>query len=176
MLVRPDNSVVTLPTTCENLEISTVARRCKQRKGKVQIPQLAVFGLMSLIRLFITIYRTGMRERKWWWPIFIYLFDVSLPNAWSLNRKLFPKEESVAQLLKFRIKLALTLLKNCGQSYHQGKSIPKPLPYVHENTTNHLPTENGNGRRCTNCPGKAKIVCSECKVGLHPRWCEEYHK
>jgi len=35
----------------------------------------------------VACYRTRVRQRKWWWPIFNYLFDVTVVNAWYLMRK-----------------------------------------------------------------------------------------
>ena len=31
-------------------------------------------------------YRIGIRSKKWWWPIFTWLIDVSINNAWILMK------------------------------------------------------------------------------------------
>ena len=32
-------------------------------------------------------YRMGVRSKKWWWPVFAFIIDASLHNAWQLHRK-----------------------------------------------------------------------------------------
>lgn len=83
----------------------------------------------------VAAYRTRMRQRKWWWPIFVYLKrykrdtskDVSVSNAWILNKKLLASNIAISQLLRFRRTLALTLLRKYGTPSNQGRAFPKPL-------------------------------------------------
>ena len=34
----------------------------------------------------INAYRIAVRGKKWWWPLFTWLFDVAVQNAWLLPR------------------------------------------------------------------------------------------
>lgn len=184
MLVRwNDNSVCTVGTNCEEFSVGTARRWCRTKKSTIQVPQPTVFaqynkgmGGVDLMDQNIASYRTRMRQRKWWWPIFVYLFDASVSNAWILNRKLLPADKAITQLLKFRRYLAVTLLRNHGLPPSQGKSTPKPLSSVRYDNSNHWPVVNQTERRCANCPGKAKFICSKCNVGLHPKCFMVYHK
>lgn len=184
MLVRwNDNSVVTIATNYEHLSLGTASRWSREKKAKVQVQQPTVFatynkamGGVDLLDQNIAAYRTRMRQRKWWWPIFVYLFDAAVTNAWILNRKVLPIDEAVGQLLKFRRNLALVILKKHGKPSIQGKTYPTPLAELRGDTIDHWPLENDTQRRCAQCPGKAKFICSKCKVGLHPKCFMDYHK
>lgn len=183
MLVRwADNSVVTAATNFENMSVGTVKRWSREKKARVQVPQPTLFasynkgmGGVDIMDQNVAAYRTRMRQRKWWWPIFVYLFDVSVSNAWILNKKLLPPDTAIGQLLRFRRNLALTLLRKYGTPSSQGRSYPKPLQDVRRDNLNHWPVEIATQRRCANCKKKAKCVCSKCNVGLHPKCFMEYH-
>lgn len=135
-------------------------------------------GGVDLLDQGIAAYRTRIRQNKWWWPIFIYLFDACVVNAWLLNRKPLPADSAIHQLPKFRreIKeeLAVTLLQKYGKPSYQ-RSQPKPLQGVRYDNTGHWPVVNATERRCGNCPGKAKFICSKCNIGLHPKCFQQYH-
>ncbi|XP_054259672.1 piggyBac transposable element-derived protein 2-like [Macrosteles quadrilineatus] len=108
MVVRwHDNSVCTVATNCENFSVGRASRWSREQKAKVQVPQPTVFskynkgmGGVDLLDQGIAAYRTRIRQKKWWWPIFIYLFDACVVNAWLLNRKLLPADLAIHQLLK----------------------------------------------------------------------------
>ena len=63
-------------------------------------------------------------SRKWWWLIFIYLFDVKVVSAWYLVQKVHGQADS---LLDFRRQLALSMLKTYGTPSTQGRR-PSLLP------------------------------------------------
>ena len=42
----------------------------------------------------ISVYRPMMRIRKWYWPLFVYILQISVYNGWKLNRRLDPKKWS----------------------------------------------------------------------------------
>lgn len=75
-----------------------------------------------------------MRQRKWWWPIFLYFFDVTIVNAWLLWRKVKNNKES---LLSFRQYLAVTILKTYGSPSKQGRRAAKVLQGVRYDELNH---------------------------------------
>lgn len=183
MLVRwVDNSVVTAATNFEELAVGSATRWSREKKTKIQVPQPTLFssynkgmGGVDIMDQNVAAYRTRMRQRKWWWPIFVYLFDVSVSNAWILNKKLLPKDDAVGKLIQFRRALALTFLRKHGKPSLQGKIKPTPLQDVRHDTCSHWPLEIPKQRRCAHCKGKAKFSCSKCNVGLHPKCFLEYH-
>ena len=69
---------------------------------------------------FISTYKTHIRQRKWWWSIFVYFLDVSVVNAWLLSRKFGYN----MPLLDFKRYIAKSLLKSYGTPSSQGKIPP----------------------------------------------------
>lgn len=89
-----------------------VFRWSNAEKKKVLITRPTLFqiynqgmGGVDQIDQQIACYRTRLRQRKWLWPIFIYLFDETVVNAWHLTRQVHGQADS---LLEFRHHLALT--------------------------------------------------------------------
>ena len=112
-------------------------------------------------------YRTRMRQRKWWWPIFAYLFDVSVVNAWLLMRSIHPEEPVCLSLLLFRRTLALMLLHSYGVKSSKGKIAPKWIIWW---TIRKLIED------VLFVGKKSNFICSKCGVGLHPKICfKAYH-
>ncbi|KAL3271449.1 hypothetical protein HHI36_021935 [Cryptolaemus montrouzieri] len=93
-----DNKLVTMATNLENQSMMT-ARRCKEDKSKQNVPQPKVVsnynkcmeGVDKMDGL-VAAYRSRMRQRKWYWPIFHYFFDVRVVNGWILMKKLRPED------------------------------------------------------------------------------------
>ena len=115
--------------------------------------------------------KNRIRQREWWWPIFIYLFDVSIVNAWVLWRKIKNKNQ---QLLEFRRNLAITVLKAHGTPANQGKRPAPVFSGFGYGGMNHW-LESSNRRRCAYCGGSASFQCSKCNVGMHPKCQKLYH-
>ena len=119
MLVRwKDNNVVTITTNHEENKMGSCTRWSKENKSRVNVPQPAVFssynkgmGGVVLVDQMVATYRTRMHQKKWYWPIFTYLLDVSVVNAWIIMRKVFPNDDKAQSLLKFRRHISLSLLK-----------------------------------------------------------------
>lgn len=178
-----DNKVVTAASNFESHEIKNTLRYCRESKSKISIPQPKIFdnynkGMGGVDKLdgLVAVYRTRMRQRKWWWPIFSYLFDVSIVNAWLLFRKVYPTHEMSSTLLKFRRYLALSLLKSNGRKSNKGKVVPSPSYDVRFDKINHLPDYSEKERRCASCGKNAKFICIKCQRALHPKTCFfQYH-
>ena len=55
-------------------------------------------------------YRSGIRRKKWWFPLFTWLVDVSIQNEWLLGRVADCKD--CDNLLTFRRYVAIFYLKH----------------------------------------------------------------
>ena len=114
---------------------------------------------------FISTYRTHIRQRKWWWSIFVYFLDVSVVNAWLLSRKFGYN----MPLLDFKRYIAKSLLKSYGTLSSQGKIPPTVVKDVRFDGLGHYPRSVQTEKLCRHCRGKAKFICSKCEVGVHPK-------
>lgn len=68
----------------------------------------------------LNVYRIGIRGKKWWWPIFTWLVDVCVQNAWIIYKNLHP---DISQLV-FRREITQVYLK---KFQNLPKSSGRPL-------------------------------------------------
>ena len=174
-----DNAVVTIAANFGSVAEGKVMRWSNAEKKKVQIPRPTLFqtynqgmGGVDQIDQQVACYRTRIRQRKWWWPIFIYLFDVSVVNAWYLMRKVCGSADS---LIDFRRVLAQTMLKTYGTQSVQGRR-PVPCPDdVRYDSKSHWIVKGLTERRCKQCGKKTVYRCEKCDTGLHAECFKPYH-
>lgn len=185
MLLRwNDNNVVTMATNYEELSTQDVSCWSREKKGLISLSQPSVvmsynknMGGVDKMDQLVAGYRSRMRLKKWWWPIFAYFVDVSVVNGWLLAWKLKNTNHSES-LLIFRRDIALTLLKKYGTESNKGKVYPQPTTSIRNDGTNHWIVENEKNtqRRCAQCKGKTVFICEKCLVGLHPKCFKLFHK
>ncbi|CAK1554360.1 unnamed protein product [Leptosia nina] len=151
-----DNNVVTVATNFENLAITSATRWSNEEKAKVQVPQPSLIsnynkymGGVDKCDQAVANLRTRMRIKKWWWPIFAYLLDVSVVNAWLLARKNGCTRDTES-LFVFRRFIARSLLSTHGTPPHQGRKPAKPLSTMRYDGKEHWLVPINTERRCAN--------------------------
>lgn len=174
-----DNNTVNVATNYDSSGVTSVKRFSVEKKASISIPKPEVIvnynthmGGVDQMDESVAAYRTRMRQKKWWWPIFLYFIDVTVVNAWILWKK--KTNDKTVKLLSFRRAIALTLLKKYGTPSQQGKRSAPVMQDVRYDGLNHF-LRKCQTRRCGNCTGKAAFFCIKCDVGLHPRCHEDYH-
>ncbi|KAJ8952083.1 hypothetical protein NQ318_010996 [Aromia moschata] len=106
-----DNSVVTVVSMVHVVHpLSNANRYSSAEKRKIGIPRPNTIG------------KIGIRGKKWGWPIFTWLVDSCLENAWIIYRK---HNLNVTQLI-FRREIAQVYLK---QFQNLPKSAGRPSTY-----------------------------------------------
>ena len=77
-----DNYVVSVGFTCHGVQpVTKVSRYCHMQKRKISIPQPALvskykfMGGTDRMNENISYYRTGIRAKKWYWPLFTWMMD-----------------------------------------------------------------------------------------------------
>jgi len=180
MVVRwRDNAVVTLAANFGSVQEGQVRRWFDSEKKKMPVTRPTMFqvynsgmGGVDQMDQQVACYRTRIRQRKWWWPIFIYLIDVTVVNAWYLMKKVHGTADS---LLDFRRQLAITLLMTSGTQSQQGRR-PAALPDdVRFDGKCHWIVKGSTERRCKVCSKKTIYRCEKCDVGLHADCFKQYH-
>lgn len=125
----------------------------------------------------VNVYRIGIRGKKWWWPIFTWLVDVAIENAWQLSRLAGNKSSQ----LKFRTQLALAYinefkcpLKSAGRKSKLLKEIIERCDGLHHYVQ---PTYAVQRRRCAGTPCKSisRTEYQKCKVGLCVKYFVRFH-
>ena len=89
-----DNKVVNAISTATGKEpIQTVKRFCHKQKERVEIEQPNIInvcnksmGGVDRMDQNVAAYMLNLRSKKWWWPLFRFVIDVSVNNAFQLYR------------------------------------------------------------------------------------------
>jgi hypothetical protein len=105
-----DNSVVTIASNKFGTKPLVKAKRwssAEKRVIEVNQPYViqaynAGMGGVDRMDQNISKYRISIRSKKWWWPIFAHLLDVTVQNAWILYRKCPSSTDRPLCLLEFR--------------------------------------------------------------------------
>jgi hypothetical protein len=105
-----DNSVVTIASNCLGTKPVVKAKRWSAAEKKVidvdqpYVIQAYNAGMGGVDRMDqnVSKYRISIRSKKWWWPVFAHLLDVTVQNAWLLYRKCPSSADRPMCLLEFR--------------------------------------------------------------------------
>uniref|UniRef100_A0A672KYQ5 PiggyBac transposable element-derived protein 3-like n=2 Tax=Sinocyclocheilus grahami TaxID=75366 RepID=A0A672KYQ5_SINGR len=113
-----DNKCVTLLSSACGVEpLSSVKRYKKEVQQKVDVPCPSIvlaynqaMGGIDLSNMLVHLYKTPMKARRWYLPLFGYIIDVSIVNAWLIyKRDCNLLKEKPMPLKKFRLSVAATL-------------------------------------------------------------------
>lgn len=132
-----DNNVVTGMSTVYGVEpVTKASRYSSAAKKKISVTRPALFtkynkhmGGTDVMDQNINHYRCGIRCKKWWWPIFTYLIDASINNAWICMRQ---GGSSVSQL-DFRRDVAQVYLM---RAHNAPKGAGRPSRSISSRTDN----------------------------------------
>ena len=89
-----DNGAVTVGFHCKNIQpLSNTRRWSKEAKYYINVPRPAMTGCSNSsmggtdhMDQSIASYCPLIRNRKWYWPLFLYSVEVSFYNSWLLYR------------------------------------------------------------------------------------------
>ena len=127
-------------------------------------------------------YRIKIRGKRWHFPIFTYIIDMTVINAYVLycmaNEKI-PLLEFLRRIVKCYMNTSsLSDPKRSGRPFlfkQAKKCVPEEIRK--SNTGHHLErTEMGKQRKCAVCKVNARKQCSRCNVGLHVNCFPEWHQ
>ena len=132
-------------------------------------------GGVDLMDEAINNYRIGVRGKKWYWPIFTWLIDACLANAWHLHRK---GHKDVTQL-QYRREIAQAWLIKFGTAKKVGG---RPATSISSLSCNRVSddirydgrdhfvvmTLENKRRHCAGdgCSSSGRTMCEKCNVGL----------
>ena len=124
----------------------------------------------------VSLYRTRIRGKKWWFPVFTQFLDITVVNARRLYQEASGDKSML--LLNARRKIVLSYLSKPSSNHKRSKrksSISKNIvgKAIRLDEGNHFvqPTQ----RRCAMCGKKTKRFCTRCQVPLHDKCFQEFH-
>ena len=181
-----DNAVVCIASNHENVNpVSFVRRRVRGASDQsVSQPKLIHsynqgMGGVDMMDKLLGSYRPVIRGKKWYFPLFVNILNLSVAAAWRLYCELHPSDKKTH--LEFRYEVALCLIK--GANYHGrrqllGGRLPQTPNDIRYDGTGHERKSVKQGR-CKVCGDNCRVFCEKCKVRLHrdkgkPCW-DIYH-
>ena len=119
-------------------------------------------------------YRIAMRDKKWYFCLVSYMFDIYINNAWRLHKIC---DENTMDLLHFRRYIARTYLSQYAKPPHKGlRGRPQQtLSDIRYDGNNHWVVPQVKQTRCAHCHAKTTTRCEKCDIGLHVKCFKEYH-
>lgn len=179
-----DNKCVTLASSyaADNRE-TFVKRYCKSSKHKVDVKCPTVISEynqqmsgVDLAEMFVSLYRTGSKSRKWYKRIYYHLVDICVNNSWLLYRRhcKMLNENKVLSLKDYKLRVSYTLIQKgkmvCRMATNSVKIkqpiVPRPEKDIRTDGLHHIPTVVKKGR-CRNCTtGQTVISCLKCDTRL----------
>ena len=146
----------------------------RRRVGRniVNVPQPHVIrryndgmGGVDLLDRLLSSYRPTIKAKKWWWPLFLNVVNMSVVAAWRLYSRLHPQLK--VSHLDFRRTITLCLLKRkiprvqIGGGHHA--DLPDDIRY---DGVGHISEATTQGR-CVVCSKNTRSKCLKCNVRLH---------
>ena len=124
-----DNTPVSIATNYSFVyPVGNTTRHLHKLKKKItiKIPKVVSeynksMGGVDLLDKQVTLYRTRIHGKKWWFPIFNQMLDVAVVNCWRIHN-IVNKDENLT-LLETRRRLTLPLLSKTSSS---NRHRPKP--------------------------------------------------
>lgn len=181
-----DNSVVSVASTVYGIDPLTKALRyssVEKKKNEISRPLVVAkykqgMGGVDRVDENISLYRIGMRGKKWWSCIFTWMIDVAIQNAWQLHRVEHPDIPH----LDFRREIALYYCRRYGvppksTGNRKRKISEDDSANIRFDNVCHWPRYAQKRRRCAGEACKSSIItmCGKCDVGLCIQCFESYH-
>lgn len=176
-----DNSVVTVSSNfCNHLPMQLTKRYSSKEKKKVDIQQPNLIhkyntgmGGVDLLDRMLGSYRPMLRNKKWWWNLFVNALNMAVVAGWILHSATHEKNNKLTHL-EFRRQVTTALLRIAPR-----KVGPQPGPKVHRpisqrKSDGHFLVQTTQGR-CAQCTLNARLACNECKKKLHLHCFPIYH-
>ena len=97
-----DSAQVSLASNCQtHLPEQTANRRIGRELKKIPQPNLITLitkynrgmGGVDLYDQLLGAYRPSIRGKKWWWPLFINVLNISVVAAWKIYRHSHPASQ-----------------------------------------------------------------------------------
>lgn len=196
-----DNKEVTIATNFDQMQPTVSVKRWKKQNknkdGKIvepghfvnyDQPQLLKnynlgMGGVDLHDNAAQNYYISIRQKKWYWPLWIAMFNSAIVNAWKLSCfiRRYQKQNIVPQK-DFRIEIAYSLLMTADDDRADDEEdelySPAGPADLSDAQPENLPRNRGQHlivkidlnkkRRCKQCHKAASFLCKRCNIPIFP--------
>ena len=139
-------------------------------------------GEIDQIDQAISTYQSFFRNRKWYWPLFLYCLKVSLCNSWLLYC-IFEKDCPFLEYLRATATSYLNLHQhdrrvfNTEETVFRNSCVARRVdPAVPFDGKNHLLEPDPTKSRCALCGKTVQMKCSKCGIKLHDQCFAVFHR
>lgn len=173
-----DNKCVTVATNYDTIEPVGKVQRWKRdikARGTVDQPKLIGtynknMGGVDKHDWLVSKYATGLRGKKWYWPIFTRILDMTIVNAWVIYKSV-SKDQILMDLIAFKRYVTMAYLTSNKDVVIRKQSTSRPSKIQKSfkfDSPNHFIAKREQQRRCQNKPCKKRPLtyCSTCLVTL----------
>ncbi|XP_043245298.1 piggyBac transposable element-derived protein 3-like [Amphibalanus amphitrite] len=176
ILVRwQDNAPVTLASTCYgDVPPGKVRRYSRVQKRHVEVDRPHVVGKYNEMMggtdrmdQNVNHCRIAVKGKKWWWPIFTWLVDTAVHNAW----RLYCRAGGTMTYVQFRREYACTILRRWarGSKPMMNRNLAAPgSEAIRFDGMGHIIIKAPSRGTCRNegCTAKVGTKCVKCAVFL----------
>jgi DNA excision repair protein ERCC-6 len=167
-----DNDIVRVASNYSTHEpLNLAQRRVGSGILSVQQPNVikqynANMGGVDLFDRLLGAYRPSIKGKKWWWPLFTNVLNISVVAAWRLYCTL--NKNRALSHLDFLREITICLLKSSPNERPQvGGGAHVDLPdHVRFDQIGHDVVDAAQGR-CVVCSTNTRTKCIKCNVRLH---------
>lgn len=120
----------------------------------------------------LSLYRTSIRGKKWYFPLITHCVDMAVHNSWQLHRQ----RGGELDQLKFRRRLAtILLIQNKKETHAKGHMSRDEGIDIRFDGRDHLVIPQNKQTRCAFCHDRTTTRCNKCNKGLHVKCFVVYH-
>ena len=188
-----DNSAVVVGSNCEGVWPTDKAKRyngTKKEYFEVDRPHMITdynsgMGGTDVMDQALSCYHPSIRNRKWYFPIFVFLLKVGSFNAWMLHKQLTAAgKQTTLPYLDFIRSIVRDYLSRHGTERKIGRRanvlrVTKVSKRVEDSIRydgkDHLMDIAPTKSRGALCGMTVKRYCTKCKVKLHDRCFAAFH-
>jgi hypothetical protein len=155
-----------------HLPVDAARRRIGKNVEQVPQPMLISaynrgMGGVDLFDKLLGSYRPIIRGKKWWWPFFTNVVNISVVAAWRLFGWIHDKPGNKVSHLEFRRSIVLCLLRMTGDNVQRRSGSIADLPIMVRTDGEAHFNESTTQGRCKVCSTNTRNKCGKCNVRLH---------
>lgn len=182
-----DNNIVIMATNFDKINpVHRVSRFSKKERTRILINQPHMvnhynhnMGGIDRADQNVSLYRVSIKGKKWYFPIFCYMVDLSMHNAWQLYRK----DGGTLDQLEFRRRVSKQILEKYPDKSRKGRPSKSDHIDSRYDGMHHYIKWNDEsqtlGRKtqliCRHCGKKTTTSCKKCNIPLHIECFQNFH-
>ena len=187
-----DNNAVTVCSNFEGVNPKAIVRRWSQAKKEyiyVEQPSMienynVYMGGTDQMDQQVSTYRPTIKNKKWYFPIFVFMIEVSCYNAWIVMKKLDQQDKTIAYVDFIRVICTTYLTKykterqigrKVNSIYGTSAVANRVTDSVRFDGLHHYIGMMEKKSRCALCLKTVKTYCIKCDVKLHMNCFAPFH-